>query len=55
MWPFRETNAAEQLPIECRDLLMHARIGMLRTLYYGKANPTTAPCRKRAKAYRVVR
>ncbi len=32
-----------------------ARIGMMRALNHGKSDLTTAPRRKRAKAYKIVR
>ena len=36
--------------------LMHAHIGMLRTLNHGRPNPVIiTPRRKRTKAYRIVR
>jgi hypothetical protein len=49
--------AMEQLidAAEGRNFIMHARIGMLRTLNHGKPDPATTPHRKRAKAYRIVR
>jgi hypothetical protein len=49
--------AMEQLidAAEGRNFIMHARIGMMRALTHGRADPAITPCRKRAKAYRIVR
>lgn len=40
---------------EDRGPLMHARIGMLRALNFGKPYPDIEPRVKRAKKYRIVR
>ena len=40
---------------ERRGQLMHAHIGMLRALNFGKPGPKIAPARKHAKAYKIVR
>ena len=40
---------------EGRGPLMHAHIGVTRALNRGKPNAASAPRRKRAKAYRIVR
>lgn len=40
---------------EDRGPLMHARIGMLRALNFGKPNPLIEPQVKRARKYRIVR
>lgn len=40
---------------EGRDFMLHARIGMLRALNHAKPKPATAPRRKRARAFNIVR
>jgi len=40
---------------EDRGPLLHARVGMLRALNYGKPDPTLGPRRKAARAYKVIR
>jgi hypothetical protein len=49
--------AVEALIMAAEDKgpLLHARIGMLRALNYGKPNPPIEPRVKRAKKYRIVR
>jgi hypothetical protein len=38
-----------------RDFLMHARIAVLKALNQSKPDPTTAPRRKVAKKFKIVR
>lgn len=40
---------------EGRDFLFHANAVMLQALHHGKAAPATAPRRKAAKAFKIVK
>jgi len=53
--PWQAAMEALLLVAEYSGPTMLARIGMMRALHHDNPIPATAPRRKRAKAYRIVR